>query len=353
MNKNTDTILRNVKKTVAASGALSCGDTVIVGVSGGPDSTALLHALFVLRHELGLSLHVAHFNHNWRKSAAMDERFVRRIAGQWGLPCTCARMPGRFAPAATAREERGRAQRLQFFQRLAKKINAPAIMLGHTQDDLVETVLMHILRGSGLQGMRGMLPHRRIQGVYLIRPLLGVRKKDILAYLERNGIRYRQDPTNRQDYFLRNRIRLELLPLLEKRYNPGIRGTLANMADTAGLDYDYLEKQAKKIFGQMAKRAASSSSKKKKNSNAVRFNRAAFMRQPEAVKRMLVRLALERLQGSMNRLTLAHMREIEGALSQITVDSLVHLPGHLRVRVDKTGLEITRSGNLSRQTTSQ
>ena len=345
MNKNTDAILRNVKKTVAASGALSCGDTVIVGVSGGPDSVALLHALFVLRHELGLSLHVAHFNHNWRKSAAMDERFVRRLAGQWGLPCACARMPERFTRAATAREERGRAQRLRFFQRLAKKINARAIMLGHTRDDLVETVLMHILRGSGLQGMRGMLPHRRIQGAYLIRPLLGVRKKDILAYLQRNGIRYRQDPTNRQDHFLRNRIRLELLPLLEKRYNPGIRGTLANMADTVGLDYDYLEEQAKKIFGRMTKRAvASFSSKKKKNSNAVRFNRAAFTRQPEAVKRMLVRLALERLQGSMNRLTLAHMREIEGALSQTAVDSLVHLPGHLRVRVGKTYLEMTRTG---------
>ena len=346
MNKNTDVILRNVQETVAAPGVLSCGDTVIVGVSGGPDSVALLHALFVLRHELGLSLHVAHFNHNWRKSAAMDERFVRRLAGQWGLPCACGRMPGRFARAATAREERGRAQRLRFFQRLAKKINARAIMLGHTQDDLVETVLMHILRGSGLQGMRGMLPHRRIQGAYLIRPLLGVRKKDILAYLKRNGVRYRQDPTNRQDHFLRNRIRLELLPLLEKRYNPGIRGTLSNMADTAGLDYDYLEEQAKKIFGRMAKRATSSSSKKK-NSNAVRFNRAAFTRRPGAVKRMLIRLALERLQGSMNRLTLAHMRAIEYALSQTAVDSLVHLPGHLRVRVDKTCLDITRVGNSS------
>lgn len=341
MNKNTNAILRNVKETVAASGALSYGDTVIVGVSGGPDSVALLHALFVLRHELGLSLRVAHFNHNWRKSAAMDERFVRRLAGQWGLPCACGRMPGRFARAATAREERGRAQRLRFFQRLAKKINARAIMLGHTQDDLVETVLMHILRGSGLQGMRGMLSHRRIQGACLIRPLLGVRKKDILAYLKRNGVRYRQDPTNRQDHFFRNRIRLELLPLLEKRYNPGIRGTLLNMADTAGLDYDYLEEQAKKIFGRMAKHAASSS---KKNSDAVRFNRAAFTRQPEAVKRMLIRLALERLQGSMNRLTLAHMRAIEYALSQTAVDSLVHLPGHLRVRVGKIYLEMTRTG---------
>ena len=104
MNKNTDVILRNVKETVAASGALSCGDTVIVGVSGGPDSVALLHALFVLRHELGLSLHVAHFNHNWRKSAAMDEHFVRRLAGQWG----CLARTDACRGGSRGRQQRGK-----------------------------------------------------------------------------------------------------------------------------------------------------------------------------------------------------------------------------------------------------
>ena len=336
MNKRTRSILEDVQRAVAAAATLSGGDTVIVGVSGGPDSVALLHALFALRHELGLSLHVAHFNHYWRKSAQIDEQFVRKLAGELGLPCACARMPGRFAQETTAREARGRAQRLQFFQRLARKVNARAVMLGHTQDDLVETVLMHILRGSGLQGMRGILSHRLVHGAYLIRPLLGVSKKDILAYLKRNGIRYRQDPTNRHDHFLRNRIRLELLPLLEKRYNPGIRGTLANLADTAGMDYDHLEGQARKIFSRMARRAA--------NNDTVRLNRKTFAGQPAAVKRMLVRLALERLQGNMNRLTLAHMREIEDALSQSAVDSLIHLPGQLRVRVGKTYLEMARAG---------
>ena len=105
------------------------------------------------------------------------------------------------------------------------------------------------------------------------------------------------------------------------------------MADTAGRDYDYLEEQAKRSSGEWQNAPFPSSKKKKKNSNAVRFNRAAFTRQLEAVKRMLIRLALERLQGNMNRLTLAHMRAIEGTLSQTAVDSLVHLPEHLRVRV--------------------
>ena len=338
MNKTTEVILRNVKKIVNASGALSCGDTVIAGVSGGPDSVALLHILSSLRHELGLSLHVAHFNHGWRKSAKTDEYFVRRLASEWGLSCSCARRSGRLVKAASALEERGRAQRLQFFERLAKKINARAIILGHTQDDLVETVLMHILRGSGLQGMRGMLAHRQIQGIVLIRPLLGIRKRDILAYLKRNRIRYRQDPTNQRARFFRNRVRLELLPFLEKNYNSGIRTALANLADTVYVDYDYLEVEARKVFGRMAKYVP--------DNKAVRLNRKAFMRQPEAIKRMLVRLAVERVQGNMNRLTLAHMREIEDMLSRRNVGSIIHFPGHLRACVGESCLDISRAGNL-------
>ncbi len=328
MNKRTDAILENVRKAIRGTGVLRCGDTVIVGVSGGPDSVALLHILLSLRHELGLSLHVAHFNHGWRKSALTDQRFVQRLAGQWGLPCSCATLPGRLAKAAASREERGRWERLRFFQRLARKINARAIMLGHTQDDLAETVLMHILRGTGLQGMRGMLPYREIRGIRLIRPLLGCKKRDILAYLKRNGIRYRKDPTNQQSRFFRNRIRLELLPFLEKKYNPGIRGILANLADTVGADYDHLAGQARKIFRRLAKCFP-------KNS-AVRFNRKAFMRQPDAIKRMLIRLAVERLQSNMNRLTLTHMRAVEGML----VGSIIHLPGHIRVHSGATHLDI-------------
>jgi len=343
MNKTTEVILRNVKKIVNASGALSGGDTAIVGVSGGPDSVALLHILLALRRESGLSLHVAHFNHNWRASALTDERFVRRLAGEWGLPCSCAGMPAHLSKATTALEERARAQRLEFFRRLAKKIDAKGIMLGHTRDDLIETVLMHILRGSGLQGMRGMLAHRQIQGTYLVRPLLGTTKRDIWEYLKHNRLRYRRDPTNRRTHFLRNRIRLELLPLLEKEYNPGIRTVLANLADTAGADYDYLGKVAEKLFSRMARCAG--------DNTAVRFTRGAFARQPEAMRRMLIRLALERLQGNMNRLTLAHMREIENAFSQRAVAAVVHLPGRIRARVGATCLDITRARNSSEQNT--
>lgn len=338
-------ILQNARKTIRAAGILSRGDMVIVGVSGGPDSVALLHVLLSLRHELGVSLHVAHFNHGWRKGALGDQRFVQRLAGQWGLPCSCAAMPERIAKAAASREARGRRTRLRFFQRLAaggprgRTIRARAIMLGHTRDDVAETVLMHILRGTGLQGMRGILPYREIQGVRLIRPLLGVKKQDILAYLKDNGLPYRKDPTNRQIHFFRNRIRLKLLPFLEKKYNSGIRGILANLADTVGADYDYLDGQARKIFSRLAKYSSPNS--------AVRFNLNAFMRQPEAIRRMLIRLAVERLQSNMNRLTLAHLREIEG----MRAGSIVHLPGQIRVSTGANHLEICAAKKVSQQKT--
>ena len=155
MNKNTNAILRNVKETVAASGALSCGDTVIVGVSGGPDSVALLHALFVSRHELGLSLHVAHFNHNWRKKRRNGRAFCPAACRSVGVALRVRTHAG----AVRARGNRaGRARTraaAAILSTFGKKINARAIMLGHTQDDLVETVLMHILRAQRVTGNAG------------------------------------------------------------------------------------------------------------------------------------------------------------------------------------------------------
>ena len=203
-----------------------------------------------------------------------------------------------------------------------------------------------------------MLPHRRIQGAYLIRPLLGVRKKISWRILNVTGsgtVRIR--PIGRT-YSCVTGSGLNCCRFWRSDTIPASGGPCRTWPIPLAWIMIIWKSRQKDLRANGKTRTSSSSSsssskkkKKKKNSNAVRFNRAAFTRQPEAVKRMLIRLALERLQGNMNRLTLAHMRTIEGALSQTAVDSLVHLPGHLRVRVGKTGLEITRSGNSSQQKT--
>lgn len=332
MNKPAEAILHHAKKFIQSTGILSYGDTVIVGVSGGPDSVALLHILLSLRHELGLTVQTAHFNHNWRKSAQTDERFVERMAKKWDVPFFVARSPKKPGKPQGAREERARFERLEFFRRLAKENKAGAIFLAHTQDDLVETVLMHILRGTGLQGMRGMLPHREIYGIHLVRPLLGMTKQDILLYLKKNKISFRHDPTNRRRDFFRNQLRLDLIPLLERQYSPGIKVLLANLADTVATDYEYIEAQAKDVFKKIAEC--------QEGRRTVVIKRKAFLKQPAAIQRMLIRLGVERLQYNMNRLTLTHLRQLE-KLSEGSMGSVVHFPGGIRISVDTNYLKIS------------
>ncbi len=329
-------LVDQVRRNIRRCGFLSCGDTLIVGVSGGPDSVALLHALVGLQHELGLKLCVAHFNHCLRKTALRDQKFVQQLAENLSLPCRVEVWKRRNERGSL--EELARLERIEFFRSLAAETKAAAIILGHTRDDLAETVLMRILRGTGLQGMRGILLERHVQGVCLFRPLLDVSKKEILVHLKKRRIPFCLDETNRQKKFLRNKIRMELLPLIERQYNKNIKELLCHLADNAAVDYAYLEGQARLSFRRIAKCS--------KDGRNVRFGLQVLARRPLALRRMLIRIAVECLKGDTNRLTLKHSREIEDLIDQRPEGSIVHLPdmlcaqktgGFLRLFVDDSG----------------
>ncbi|OGX37459.1 MAG: tRNA lysidine(34) synthetase TilS [Omnitrophica WOR_2 bacterium RIFCSPLOWO2_12_FULL_50_9] len=334
-------LVGRVKKSLCNSDVVSSGATLIVGVSGGPDSVALLHILARLRYELGVHLHAAHFNHNLRKSARLDQRFVERLAERLNVPCTSGvwRNPPRRPKMSL--EELARLKRFDFFQRLAKDLKASAVILGHTRDDLAETVLMRILRGTGLSGMRAILPQRQMEGVCFIRPLLETQKAEIVRYLKNQRISYRLDPTNRQTKFFRNKIRLRLLPLLEKEYSQNIREVLCHLAETAAADYAYMEDQAGRLFKQAAQYCA--------KDRRVQLSIKVLRRQPQAIRRMLIRLALQYLQESTNRLTLSHIkvalchvREVEDLLCNRPPGALVHLPGGICVGKREDSLFFTK-----------
>jgi len=246
-------LIQNIKTSIQNNSLFVRGATFIIGASGGPDSTALVHILHNLQYELGYHLHIAHYNHNLHRNAKQDQKFVELLAEQLNIPCSvgCWKNPKELKRGSL--EDAARRRRFQFFSRLAKKTDAKAVILAHTEDDLAETVLMRILRGAGLQGLRGILPDRKIDGICYIRPLLAIKKDEILAFLKKNNISYRIDPTNKNTEFFRNKIRLELLPLLSKQYNHNIKGLLTNMADNISTDYSYLESQSQKLFTKLAK----------------------------------------------------------------------------------------------------
>jgi tRNA(Ile)-lysidine synthase len=220
-----------------------------VAVSGGPDSVALLHAV----KGMPFSVVIGHVDHQLRKKSGQDARFVERLARRWDLSCLVKRENVR-AYARGHRlglEEAAREVRYRALAAMAKKTKCTAILTAHTADDQSETVLMNFLRGSGTTGLSGMAVQRGLNhgsALVLIRPLLGVRRKQILSYLRSHSLSYRLDPTNKSLAFARNRIRHSTLPYLERR-SPGLRERLSHSADLFRQEEDFWNAQVSRVLG--------------------------------------------------------------------------------------------------------
>jgi tRNA(Ile)-lysidine synthase len=225
-------LLHALLAEVRKQGTVVPGDRVLAACSGGADSVALVALLLKLREEMPLEVRLAHFNHRLRDGAEGDERFVRDLARRSVLPLSVDSADVR-AYAARKKlnlEEAGRELRYAFLRRAAAECGATKIATGHTMTDQAETVLMRLMRGTGLSGLAGIAPAAPGGPCPLVRPLLGVAGPDLRAWLAAEGIAFREDPSNLDRRYLRNRIRAELLPELERRYEPRIVAHLARLA---------------------------------------------------------------------------------------------------------------------------
>jgi tRNA(Ile)-lysidine synthase len=227
--------------------------SVIVAVSGGPDSVALLRALQAMKIEAGGPgrLIVAHFNHRLRPEANDDTRFVADLAQRLELPFELgeADVENLAGVRGDGVEAAAREARYNFLHAVAQQCGARYVATAHTADDQTETVLFNILRGTGLAGLAGM-PRARVLGpaVSLIRPLLTVRREEVLQYLDELGQQYRIDPTNASHDFTRNRLRHELLPLLREKYNPEIDAALQRLSQLALAAQRVIEQSAEELL---------------------------------------------------------------------------------------------------------
>lgn len=317
-------ILDKVKNTIRRYNLIDKNDKVLVSVSGGPDSVALTLLLNNLRKELNLSLHIAHLDHRLRKDSYKDKEFVEKLAQQLKIPITVAEINVRKLAKRGSLEEIARNARLGFLFRVAKDTKSTKIALGHNLDDQAETVLMRILRGTGLYGLAGILPKRNIGRYQIIRPLIEIRRKEIEVFLKKTKIRPCRDISNLEDIYFRNRIRNRLLPLLEKDYNRNIKEVLANMAESVGCDYDYLNSTAKK------------SMLRSKMNLSLNLNK--FLRLHPAIQRLILRLVITKIQGDTRRITFQHMKEMEDLILNRPVNSVVDLPKGVSVAKKKKSL---------------
>lgn len=334
-------VRRSVERSVARAARQyslwSPGARLIVAVSGGADSLCLLGALLALR-ERGQRLApgdliVAHLDHGLRGEESRDDaRFVQRLAADLGVPCvieTADRME-RSHGGSLSSEDWARRTRYAFLRRVAEEYDAERIVTGHTRDDQAETILLHWLRGSGLAGLGGMA---RLRGD-IARPLLDVTRAQTVAYCAAQGWQPREDSSNADPRYLRNRVRHELLPLLAT-YNPGIRDLLIRDGDLLAEDEAYLESQSQAAWASVAEESPT---------GGVRLRREPLLDLPAAIRHRLFRAAARRVAGEESMLEARHIAAIERQLVAGHTGKALHLADGLNTRLEYDALVFHQNG---------
>ena len=314
-------ILRKVTESIKRHRLLSNGEAVLVAVSGGPDSVALLHILNGLREELGFHLEVAHLHHGIRgEEAKEDARFVAAMAERLGIHFHLKKVNVpqlRLAAGKGNLEQLARGERHRFFIEVARERNINKVATGHTLDDQAETVLMWVLRGCGMTGLGGMSPIRPMEGtnddVLLIRPLLGVSKDEVLEFLRDRRIDYRVDRTNQDTKLLRNWIRQRWLPQLKERVDAQLPSRLAKEAELIRDEDAFLESLARRDLERIRGPRG--------------MDRGLFLQLNRAMQRRVLRLWIEETRGHLRGIDLAHIDELLKLIEGRAPQSRLAIPG--------------------------
>lgn len=281
-------------------------DGVVVAVSGGPDSLALLHLLWRLSHTLRLCLTVAHLNHNLRPEAVQEAQVVARLSDSLGLRCVVGSrdVKSHANEQGLSVQEAARQVRYAFLDHVATSVRARRIAVGHHADDQAETVLMRFLSGAGPRGLAGIPPVRE----RVIRPLLWLWKRDLEAYCQDHNLVPVRDASNESPHYLRNRIRQDLIPALESTYQPELRPLLVQMAEIARADEAYLTTQAQEAFADVV--AYSNNPGPGAGGPWLLLSLAKLSALPLALKRRVIRLALGAVGLPERRITFGHVDAI-------------------------------------------
>lgn len=285
--KDENGLVNGINQEAGQYGMWKNGDTVIAAVSGGPDSIAMLHLLHELSRQQNFRLLCAHVNHGLRPAeSAAEAELVRQAAARLNIPFELGELDVRSYKRDTGlgTQAAARELRYRFLRETARKHGASAVALAHHADDQAETVMLHILRGSGSGGLTGMRRVRQWEDVRLVRPLLRFGKEDLVSFCERNDIEYAMDSSNAHTDYARNRLRLETFPHLES-YNVKLSAALNRLADTLGPEDDYLNEQTELAFKETCKAGK----------EGTELDTAAFSALPFALQRRLVKLILNYL----------------------------------------------------------
>lgn len=318
-------ILQNIEE----NNLINSGDTVIVALSGGPDSVCLFDLLFKLKEKLGIKLLACHYNHRLRgEDSYNDEEFVRKICAERGAECIVGSAAGKNL---YKNEESARVARYAFFEKILGERRGAKIAIAHNKNDLAETLLMRLFRGSGILGLKSIPSVRE----NFIRPLLPISRFEIENYLKHEKLPFRLDKTNKNLNITRNFLRLKVLPLLIKRINPNLIDTLYNTAKLMEDDYNFLDQSASKSYQKVMI---------KEDKKTVLLDRKKWLLLPYSMQRMVIRKAIEGSVG-LNDITNKQIFEVCEVMAKGVGKKYKLLPHSLRIELTSGKISITKIRN--------
>ncbi|MBN2075558.1 MAG: tRNA lysidine(34) synthetase TilS [Dehalococcoidales bacterium] len=335
--KPLDSLELRILRFIRNSSMLCEKSKLLVAVSGGPDSVCLLLLLMRLRDELGIELHIAHLNHKLRGAESNnDADYVSKLAQKLTLPVTideCDVEKYKSNHGGTV-EEAAREVRYDFLAETAESVGADAVATGHTRDDNIETIIMHLVRGSGTRGLRGLKPVTQLNSktgvVKVLRPLLELNHDETIGYCRMNGYEPRIDISNESLTPLRNRIRHQFVPLLES-YNEQVGEALLRDARIAGDELDFLDTAANGLWGSVVQQ----------RKDMIILDKEGFLELHPALQRHLLRLSIEKLTGSLKDIEVRHIESVMDALD-LQAGKQITLPEGLIFIVEYDRFLLTR-----------
>lgn len=286
--------------TIKKYNLIENGDKIVLGVSGGPDSISMLNILNEIKTEFDFEIFVAHINHMIRKEADEDEKYVQEYCEKNNIKCYVKRIDVQQIANTNkiGTEEAGRKIRYEFFEEIMKKVGANKIGIAHNKNDKIETIMMNLLRGSGISGLKGIEP---IRDNKYIRPLIECERQEIEKYCDDNKLNPRIDKTNFENDYTRNKIRNIVIPYIKKEFNPNIIETIDRLSNVATDESNFIESQAQKKYQKLLIQS---------NKNELILKLKDFNELDKVIKNRIILYATKQLMGSTQGIEKIHIEDI-------------------------------------------
>ncbi len=326
---------KKILETINKYKLIQNGEKVVIGVSGGPDSMCLLHALYNISKttELKFSIIVCHVNHMIRKEAVSDEQYVYDFCKENGIDCFIKRIDvQKFANTnKIGTEEAGRILRYNFFNEILAETNSNKIAIAHNKNDNVETIIMHLLRGTGISGLRGIEP--KIENK-IIRPIIEIERKDIEKYCKENNLEPRIDKTNFENIYTRNKIRNIVLPYIKEQFNPNIIENISKLSNIIKEEDDFLKKLTQENYKNIVI---------KENKEKIILNLKKFNTMEKVLQKRIIFYTIFKLMGNTIGIENVHIEDIIKLCTNNIGNKFLTPNKNIKIFVNKGLIEITKT----------